>query len=221
MPTLAPVPTLGGIKAETWTRAAAPSAPKALSELVLGSSPRMFVTRPPAAATTPVPPARAPGGAPPCDRPPGGSVTRPNRPSHWTARSPCLQGRRPPALHRWALVHRQAPGPGPGVAPSSGATNATRTSQGNMHPARDGPELIARRLYEGGGGCQGGLGRGPRSDRRVAGRGGSGQAPCRQGLAGAGVLALDAAGRVWQWVRVRGLVGGGEQRLSLYRLIGV
>ena len=39
-----------------------------------------------------------------------------------------------------------------------------------------------------------------------------------QGLAGAGVLALDAACRVWQWVRVRGRVGGGEQRSSLYRL---
>ncbi len=42
-----------------------------------------------------------------------------------------------------------------------------------------------------------------------------------QGLAGARVVALDAAGRVWQWVRVRGLVEGGEQRSSLYRLIGV
>ncbi len=42
-----------------------------------------------------------------------------------------------------------------------------------------------------------------------------------QGLAGARVLALDAAGRVWQWVRVRVRVGGGEQRSSLYRLIGV
>ena len=40
-----------------------------------------------------------------------------------------------------------------------------------------------------------------------------------QGLAGAGVLALDAAGRVWQWVRGRGRVEGGEQRSSLYRLI--
>ena len=40
-----------------------------------------------------------------------------------------------------------------------------------------------------------------------------------QGLAGAGVLALDAAGRVWQWVRGRGPVEGGEQRSSLYRLI--
>ena len=39
-----------------------------------------------------------------------------------------------------------------------------------------------------------------------------------QGLAGAGVLALDAAGRVWQWVRGRGPVEGGEQRSSLYRL---
>ena len=40
-----------------------------------------------------------------------------------------------------------------------------------------------------------------------------------QELSGAGVLALDAAGRVWQWVRGRGRVGGGEQRSSLYRLI--
>jgi hypothetical protein len=42
-----------------------------------------------------------------------------------------------------------------------------------------------------------------------------------QGPAGAEVVALDAAGRVWQRVRVRGRVGGGEQRSSLYRLIGV
>jgi hypothetical protein len=42
-----------------------------------------------------------------------------------------------------------------------------------------------------------------------------------QGLLGAGVLALDAAGRVWQRVRVRGRVSGGERRSSLYRLIGV
>jgi len=46
-----------------------------------------------------------------------------------------------------------------------------------------------------------------RVERRVA-----------QGLAGAGVLALDAAGRVWHWFRVRGRVGDGEQRSSLYRL---
>jgi len=39
-----------------------------------------------------------------------------------------------------------------------------------------------------------------------------------QGFAVAGVLALDAAGRVWQAVRVRGRVVGGEQRSSLYRL---
>jgi hypothetical protein len=39
-----------------------------------------------------------------------------------------------------------------------------------------------------------------------------------QGLAGAGVPALDAAGRVWQPVRVRERVVGGEQRSSLYRL---
>jgi hypothetical protein len=42
-----------------------------------------------------------------------------------------------------------------------------------------------------------------------------------RGFAGAGVLALDAAGRVWHSVRVRGRVGGGEQRSSLYRLIRV
>jgi hypothetical protein len=42
-----------------------------------------------------------------------------------------------------------------------------------------------------------------------------------QGLSDAGVLALDAARRVWQLVRGRGRVGGGEQRSSLYRLIGV
>ena len=42
-----------------------------------------------------------------------------------------------------------------------------------------------------------------------------------QGLARAGVLALDAAGRVWHWVRGRGRAVGGEQRSSLYRLIGV
>jgi hypothetical protein len=34
------------------------------------------------------------------------------------------------------------------------------------------------------------------------------------------LVALDAAGRVWQQVRVRGRVVGGEQRSSLYRLIG-
>ncbi len=39
-----------------------------------------------------------------------------------------------------------------------------------------------------------------------------------QGLASAGVLALDATRRVWHPVRVRGRVGGGEQRSSLYRL---
>jgi hypothetical protein len=42
-----------------------------------------------------------------------------------------------------------------------------------------------------------------------------------QGLAGARVVALDAAGRVWHWVTGRGRVGSGEQRSSLYRLIGV
>jgi hypothetical protein len=42
-----------------------------------------------------------------------------------------------------------------------------------------------------------------------------------QGLVGAWVAALDAACRVWQRVRVRGRVGDGEQRSSLYRLIGM
>jgi hypothetical protein len=39
-----------------------------------------------------------------------------------------------------------------------------------------------------------------------------------QGLVGAGVLALDAAGRVSHRFRGRGRAGGGEQRSSLYRL---
>jgi hypothetical protein len=42
-----------------------------------------------------------------------------------------------------------------------------------------------------------------------------------QEVASAGVLALDAAGRVWHSVRAHGRVGGGEQRSSLYRLIAV
>jgi len=40
-----------------------------------------------------------------------------------------------------------------------------------------------------------------------------------QGFVCAGVLALDASGRVWHRVRGRGRVSGGEQRSSLYRLI--
>src|SRR6516165_2923877 len=64
-------------------------------------------------------------------------------------------------------------------------------------------------LYEGGGGCQGGLGREPQGDRGIAGRGGSGQAPRRAGARARRVLALDAAGRVWQWVRARGRAVGG------------
>src|SRR6266550_707453 len=88
---------------------------------------------------------------------------------------------------------------------------------------RDGPlaSTLASRLYEGGGGCQGFLGRQP---RLIAGLPGAARRVKRRvehGLPGAGVLALDAAGRVWQWVRVRGRVGRGEQRSSLYRLIVV
>ena len=67
---------------------------------------------------------------------------------------------------------------------------------------------------------KGGLGRSPKVIAVLPGEAARVKRLLGQGLAVAGVLALDAAGRVWHRVRVRGRVAGGERRSSLYRLIG-
>ncbi len=77
---------------------------------------------------------------------------------------------------------------------------------------------VAHRLYEGGGGCQGVWGVSLEVMAVLPGETGRVKRLLGQGFAVAGVPALDAVGRVWQSLRERGRVVGGEQRSSLYRL---